>query len=152
MVIPIARSAVTCSIVEILPAVTPLAGGETRLSQVAARQGAMDAPYLTWSGRSTKTIGMGDLLERYDSKLAGVLHCYDRLVLQGSLAALRYADGMSNYLRRRGIRIFDYTKFAAPLREEIRENAGGGAGDPVHPQAEGHAQGEACTHVYGWTR
>jgi len=83
----------------------------------------MDAPYLTWSGRSTKTIGMGDLLERYDSKLAGVLHCYDRLVLQGSLAALRYADGMSNYLRRRGIRIFDYTKFAAPLREEIRENA-----------------------------
>lgn len=65
---------------------------------------------------------METLQERYDSKIAAVLHCYDRLVLQGSLVTAGYADGMTRYLRRNGIRIFDYTKFAEPLRGEIRAN------------------------------
>jgi hypothetical protein len=31
---------------------------------------------------------------------------------------------MTSYLRAHGIRIFDYTRFAEPLREQIRQNAG----------------------------
>jgi hypothetical protein len=52
-----------------------------------------------------------------------VLHCYDRVVISGQLAPLCYAKGMTKYLYVQGIRIFDYTKFAEPLRDAIRANA-----------------------------
>ncbi len=63
------------------------------------------------------------LSERYADKLDGILNCYDRIVITGSLQPLCYAQGMTQYLYQQGIRIFDYTKFAEPLRERIRENA-----------------------------
>ena len=63
------------------------------------------------------------LSERYCHELDGVLHCYDRVVITGSLQPLCYAQGMTSYLYQQGIRIFDYAKFAEPLREQIRENA-----------------------------
>ena len=50
----------------------------------------------------------------------GVLHCYDRIVISGNLQPLCYANGMTKYLYRHGIRIFDYTQFAEPLRDAIR--------------------------------
>ena len=34
-----------------------------------------------------------------------------------------FAEGMTSFLRSRGIRIFVYPQFALPLRERIRENA-----------------------------
>lgn len=67
---------------------------------------------------------MDELLsERYCDELDGVLSCYDRIVITGSLQPLCYAQGMTRYLYAHGIRIFDYAKFAEPLRERIRENA-----------------------------
>jgi hypothetical protein len=67
---------------------------------------------------------MDDLLsERYSADLDGVLSCYDRIVITGSLQPLCYAQGMTHYLYQQGIRIFDYPKFAEPLREQIRANA-----------------------------
>ena len=64
------------------------------------------------------------LTTRYSANLAGVLSCYDRIVITGTLPGACYADGMTSFLFSRGIRIFDYTKeFALPLRERIRENA-----------------------------
>jgi hypothetical protein len=63
------------------------------------------------------------LSERYGNELDGVLSCYDRIVITGSLLPLCYAQGMTHYLYQQGIRIFDYAKFAEPLRERIRENA-----------------------------
>lgn len=63
------------------------------------------------------------LSEKYSDRLAGVLNCYDRLVLTGTLQPLCYAQGMTAYLYARQTRIFDYAQFAAPLREEIRTNA-----------------------------
>ncbi len=63
------------------------------------------------------------LSERYADKLDGVLMCYDRLILTGSLYPFCYAQGMSGYLRSQHIRIFDYPEFAQNLREEIRSNA-----------------------------
>jgi hypothetical protein len=52
-----------------------------------------------------------------------VLACYDRIVISGNLQPLCYAKGMTKYLYRQGIRIFDYTDFAQPLRKQIRANA-----------------------------
>jgi len=63
------------------------------------------------------------LSERYSKELDGVLSCYDRIVITGSLYPFCYAQGMTSYLYQQGIRIFDYAKFAEPLRERLRENA-----------------------------
>jgi hypothetical protein len=67
---------------------------------------------------------MDELLsERYCKELDGVLSCLDRVVVTGNIQPFCYAQGMTHYLYQQEIRIFDYTKFAEPLRERIRENA-----------------------------
>src|SRR5204863_8792524 len=57
------------------------------------------------------------------NKVLGVLSCFDRVVIYGTLPGLNFADGMSSYLRAHNIRIFDYARFAEPLRDLIRSNA-----------------------------
>ncbi len=47
------------------------------------------------------------LTERHAERIAGVLSCYDRLVITGTLPKVCYAEGMTRYLHARGIRIFD---------------------------------------------
>jgi len=66
---------------------------------------------------------MVSLLDRYDKQIEGVLSCYDRILIQGTLPRLCFAGGMTSFLYERGVRIFDYAKFAEPLRDGIRENA-----------------------------
>jgi hypothetical protein len=61
--------------------------------------------------------------DRHAHQISGVLSCLDRLVITGTIPGICYADGMSGYLRFKGIRIFDYTQWAEPLRNEIREGA-----------------------------
>jgi hypothetical protein len=63
------------------------------------------------------------LSEKYDAVLDGVLNCYDRIIVIGSLPPLCYPHGMTKYLYVHGIRIFDYTQFAKPLGDHIRANA-----------------------------
>ena len=63
------------------------------------------------------------LTERYASKIRGQLSCYDRIVIQGTLPGLCYAQGMTTYLNINKIRIFDYPRFAEPLRNQLRDNA-----------------------------
>jgi hypothetical protein len=63
------------------------------------------------------------LTERYAPNLHGVLSCYDRLIVTGTLPGACYAGGMTSFLYSRGIRIFDYPKFAEPLRDRIRQRA-----------------------------
>jgi hypothetical protein len=65
----------------------------------------------------------GLLSERYCDELDGVLSCFDRIVITGSLQPFCYAQGMTHYLYQQGIRVFDYPRFAEPLRERLRENA-----------------------------
>jgi hypothetical protein len=63
------------------------------------------------------------LTERYRDRLAGVLSCYDRIVITGTLPGACYAQGMTSFLYARGIRVFDYARFAEPLRDRIRARA-----------------------------
>jgi hypothetical protein len=63
------------------------------------------------------------LAERYAANLHGVLSCYDRIIVTGTLPGACYAGGMTSLLYSRGIRIFDYARFAEPLRERIRQRA-----------------------------
>src|SRR5579871_2986704 len=66
---------------------------------------------------------MTPLTERYAAQIAGVVSCYDRIVIMGTLPGVCYAEGMAAYLRSRGLRLFDYPRIAEPWREEIRQNA-----------------------------
>jgi hypothetical protein len=66
---------------------------------------------------------MAMLTERYADRLAGVLSCYDRIIITGTLPGVCYAQGMTSFLTAKGIRIFDYPQFAAPLRDRVRECA-----------------------------
>jgi len=61
--------------------------------------------------------------ERYAPQIAGVLSCWDRILMFGTLPKICYAEGMTSYLYERKIRIFDYSKFAEPFRNTLRENA-----------------------------
>ena len=63
------------------------------------------------------------LTERDGDRLHGVLSCYDRMVMTGTLPQACYAAGMTAFLSTRGIRIFDYPRFAEPLRDAIRSRA-----------------------------
>jgi hypothetical protein len=51
------------------------------------------------------------LIERYESRLHGVLSCYDRVVVTGTLPGACYPEGMTAFLSAKGIRIFDYPRF-----------------------------------------
>lgn len=63
------------------------------------------------------------LTERYAGQLHGVLSCFDRLIIMGTLPGVCYAEGLANYLTVRSIRLVDLPQFAKPLAEAIRENA-----------------------------
>ena len=45
------------------------------------------------------------------------------MVITGTLPGICYAGGMTSFLYAKGIRIFDYARFAEPLRDRIRERA-----------------------------
>jgi len=66
---------------------------------------------------------MENLCTRHLSEIEGVLGCYDRIVITGTIPELCYAQGMTSYLYQHHVRIFDYAKFAEPFRNELRNNA-----------------------------
>ncbi|MGQ9825651.1 MAG: MarR family transcriptional regulator [Desulfotomaculales bacterium] len=61
--------------------------------------------------------------ERYDDQIVGVISCYDRMIIQGTLPGWCFAQGMTSFLYAKEIRIFDYPEFAKALNDEIRSNA-----------------------------
>ena len=63
------------------------------------------------------------LVDRYDDRIAGVLSCYDRVVITGTLPRVCYAAGMTGFVYAHEMRIFDYPKFAMTLRDQVRERA-----------------------------
>jgi hypothetical protein len=48
-----------------------------------------------------------ELADRYRDRLHGILSCYDRIVVTGTLPQVCYAREMTAVLKARGIRIFD---------------------------------------------
>jgi hypothetical protein len=68
-------------------------------------------------------VGLTLLTERYTAQIAGVLSCFDRMLVFGTLPKVCFAGGMTSYLYERKVRIFDYPRFAEPFRNRLRENA-----------------------------
>lgn len=63
------------------------------------------------------------LTERYLSQLRGVLHCFDRIVITGTLPDFGHPQAATRYLNQHHCRIFDFAEHVKPLRDEIRANA-----------------------------
>lgn len=63
------------------------------------------------------------LTQRYNEKISGILGCYDRLVITGTLPVLSNASHLTSYMYQNNIHIFDYPKFAEPFRDTLKANA-----------------------------
>jgi hypothetical protein len=86
------------------------------------------------------------LVERYADRISGVLSCYDRVVVTGTLPTVCYAEGMTRFLYANQIRIFDYPEFAMALRDRVREAAASlaaEAGVAIEHVAKSHVRKEA---------
>jgi hypothetical protein len=85
------------------------------------------------------------LTERYGARIAGVLSCYDRVVITGTVPVICYAEGMTRFLYAKGIRIFDYPQFAQTLRDRVRDGAASlaAAGITIEHIAKSHIRKEA---------
>jgi hypothetical protein len=86
------------------------------------------------------------LTDRYDERIGGVLSCYDRVVITGTLPTVCYAEGMVRFLYANGIRIFDYPAFVQMLRDRVRETASSlaaEAGVAIEHIAKSHIRKEA---------
>ena len=66
---------------------------------------------------------MQALVDSSDERFDGVLSCFDRVIIIGSLPDICYPEGLAAYLSTHHIRLFDFTQWAEPLRNELRENA-----------------------------
>lgn len=66
---------------------------------------------------------MTGLVERHRDRMVGQIRCLDRVVITGTLPGFCYAEGMEAYLNSQGVLFKDYTQWANPFREEIRDHA-----------------------------
>ena len=52
---------------------------------------------------------MNPFIDRHRHQITGVLSCFDRVIITGTLPQIAYAGAMESFLRSRDIRLFDYT-------------------------------------------
>jgi hypothetical protein len=65
---------------------------------------------------------MNPFIERHQENISATLSCFDRVILTGTLPDIAHAGAMTTFLNVRHMRLFDYTQWADPLRNELRQN------------------------------
>ncbi len=65
---------------------------------------------------------MNPFIERHKDSITGVLSCFDRVIITGTLPDICYAGAMAGFLSYHKIKIFDYSKWANGIRDEIRQH------------------------------
>jgi hypothetical protein len=66
---------------------------------------------------------MNPFIERHQEKITGVLSCFDLVVITGTLPDIGHADALARFLSYHGIKLFDFPRWAEPLRDELRQHA-----------------------------
>lgn len=64
-----------------------------------------------------------EFVKKYQDKIQGVLGCYDRIVIKGTLPNASHPGAMTNLLYRKNYMLNDITQFTGPLRNEVYANA-----------------------------
>jgi hypothetical protein len=59
---------------------------------------------------------------RHRKQISGVCSCFDRVVIRGSLTDICFPEGMAAHLSANHVRLFDFPRWAEPLRDELRLN------------------------------
>lgn len=65
---------------------------------------------------------MDTIEERYREEIVGKVSCYDRLIIKGTVPEICFSQGMTSFLYKKGVHIFDYARFVEPLNKRLREN------------------------------
>jgi len=68
-------------------------------------------------------MGTSLITEKYSNQIKDTLSCFDRVVIKGTLPGICFAEGMTSFLFKNKIRIFDYPEYASSIRDEIKNNA-----------------------------
>jgi len=63
------------------------------------------------------------ITERYSDQIVGVISCFDRIVITGTLPDICHAGAMAAQLTRRKMLLFDYGEFVNPIRNMLHDNA-----------------------------
>ena len=66
---------------------------------------------------------MNPFVERHQTSISNTLSCFDRVVITGTLPDICHPRAMAGFLDYHKVRLFDFPRWAEPLREELRENA-----------------------------
>ena len=66
---------------------------------------------------------MNPFVQRHQDKIAGVLTCFDRVVITGTLPEICHAEALARYLSQRNVLLRDYAHWAEPYRDELRTHA-----------------------------
>ena len=75
---------------------------------------------------------MASLIDRHANEIVGVLSCFGRIVIQGTLPSVCHAGAVATLLDSRQIRIFDYASaFADSFRQSIRSRGERIAAEPI---------------------
>ena len=62
-------------------------------------------------------------IKKYSSKIQGIISCYDRVLIKGTLHSVSHAGAMVNLLYRKNVLLKDYPKFISPYRNKLFTNA-----------------------------
>ena len=66
---------------------------------------------------------MKSTFTRFAKDISGTISCFDRVVIMGSLPDICHPKAMAAHLTVNRFRLFDFTQWAEPLRNELRQNA-----------------------------
>ena len=64
---------------------------------------------------------MNGFVGRHRDLITGVLACFDRVIITGTLPEICHSRAMGGYLTYHKIRLCNYTRWAEPLREYPNE-------------------------------
>jgi hypothetical protein len=66
---------------------------------------------------------MNPFVEGHQANVSSTLSCFGRVDITGTLPDICHPKAMASFLDYHKIRLFDFPRWAEPLREELRENA-----------------------------
>jgi hypothetical protein len=66
---------------------------------------------------------MSPFVELHKDQISGIISCFDRVVITGTLPDICHTQAMAGYLSYNKFRLFDYARWAEPLRDELRKHA-----------------------------
>lgn len=66
---------------------------------------------------------MTAFFDRHSDKIKGIFSCIDRLIIQGTFPEICFPGAITTFFYMHGIKIFDFKKWAAPMRDEMNNNA-----------------------------